>query len=280
MRDELLAVENLTYCFRHGKHIAIQAVGNLSFQIREGEILGLVGESGSGKSTTARCIMNIYRPESGRILYQGIDVWNPKEFRRHKRLLQTSRQFIFQDSSSSLNPKQTVEQIIAEPLKIHGQKPERGTFRGEAAFQLNQVGLGEECLDQYPNQLSGGMRQRVAIARALTMKPRLLVADEPIASLDVSIQAQMINLLKRLQKEHGFSMLFIAHDLAVVHYLCDRVGVMYQGKLLELGPVTEVFENPCHTYTKSLIGAIPIPDPRLERARVLPEFEKENLEWR
>ena len=148
MRDELLAVENLTYCFRHEKHIAIQAVDNLSFQIREGEILGLVGESGSGKSTMARCIMNIYRPESGRILYQGIDVWNPKEFRRHKRLLQTSRQFIFQDSSSSLNPKQTVEQIIAEPLKIHGQKPERGTFRGEAAFQLNQVGLGEECLDQ------------------------------------------------------------------------------------------------------------------------------------
>ncbi len=280
MRDDLLAVENLTYCFRYGKHIAIQAVDNLSFQVREGEILGLVGESGSGKSTTARCIMNIYRPGSGRILYQGIDVWNPKEFRRHKRLLQTSRQFIFQDSSSSLNPKQTVEQIIAEPLKIHGQKPERGTFRGEAAFQLNQVGLGEECLDQYPNQLSGGMRQRVAIARALTMKPRLLVADEPIASLDVSIQAQMINLLKRLQKEHGFSMLFIAHDLAVVHYLCDRVGVMYQGKLLELGPVTEVFENPCHIYTKSLIGAIPIPDPRLERARVLPEFEKENLEWR
>lgn len=279
MGEDLLTVDNLTYCFKPGKHIAIQAVDNLSFQVQEGEILGLVGESGSGKSTTARCIMNIYRPDSGRILYQGIDVWNRNDFRRHKRLLQTSRQFIFQDSSSSLNPKQTVEQIITEPLKIHRRKPERGTFRGEAAFWLSQVGMGKECLDQYPNQLSGGMRQRVAIARALTMKPRLLVADEPIASLDVSIQAQMINLLKRLQKVYGFSMLFIAHDLAVVHYLCDRVGVMYQGKLLELGPVTELFENPRHAYTKSLIGAIPIPDPRREQARAIPEFKMENLGW-
>ena len=271
--DILLDVRHLTHRFKLTKNVTIRAVDDVSFQIRRGEVFGLVGESGSGKSTVARCVMNIYRPSAGQIVYQGIDTCDPKQFAANKRKLQTTRQLIFQDSTSSLNQRMTVADIVGEPMAIHRIQPGRGTLREEARFQLKYVGMDPNYLDKYPSELSGGMRQRVAIARALSMEPELLVADEPIASLDVSIQAQIINLFRHLQQEHGFTFLFIAHDLSVVRYLCDRVGVMYRGKLVEVAPAKELFANPLHPYTRSLLSAIPIPDPRRERARVLREFD-------
>ena len=271
--DVLLDVRHLTHRFKLSNRAAVRAVDDVSFQIRRGEVFGLVGESGSGKSTVARCVMNLYRPSSGEIVYQGIDTCDPKQFAANRRKLQTTRQLIFQDSTSSLNPHMTVADIVAEPMAIHRIRPPRGSLREEARFQLKYVGMDAACLDQYPTELSGGMRQRVAIARALSMEPELLVADEPVASLDVSIQAQILNLFRHLQEEHGFTFLFIAHDLSVVRYLCDRVGVMYRGQLGEVAPAEELFANPLHPYTQSLLSAIPIPDPRRERARVLQEFD-------
>ena len=273
MNDILLDVQELTHCFRLGGNTVIRAVDGVSFQLRRGEIFGLVGESGSGKSTAARCIMSILRPTGGAIRYLGVNICDPRQFRAHRKLLQTSRQLIFQDSASSLDPRMTVADIITEPMVIHRVRPPRGSLRNEAAFQLKCVGLDQGCLDRRPGELSGGQRQRVAIARALSMGPELLVADEPIASLDVSIQAQIINLFRHLQREHGFTFLFIAHDLAVVRYLCSRVGVLYKGKLVEVGPAGEVFGNPLHPYTRALLSAIPIPDPRRERSRVLQSFD-------
>ncbi len=268
MNEEiLLDVKHLSHVFSLSKKVRIQAVDDVSFQIRRGEIVGLVGESGSGKSTVARCVMNVYRPKEGEIFYKGINLCDRKEFREHKRMLQSKRQFIFQDSDSALNQRMKVWEIIAEPMKIQHVTPPRGTLRAEAEFQMHRVGLDAGYLDKYPPELSGGQRQRVAIARALAMEPELLVADEPIASLDVSIQAQIVNLFKQLQRQHGFSILFIAHDLAMVEFLCDRVGVMHHGKLVEMAPVKELFEAPRHPYTRSLISAIPIPDPKRERAR-------------
>ena len=272
MHDVLLDIRHLSHQYRLNRTMTVQAVTDVSFQLRRGEIFGLVGESGSGKSTVARCVMNACRPAAGQILYRGIDIWDRTQFRQNKKLLQTRRQIIFQDSTTSLNPKMRVADIIAEPMQIHRITPPRGSLRKEAEFQLYYVGLTPSVLDQYPSELSGGMRQRVAIARALAMEPELLVADEPIASLDVSIQAQIINLFAHLQAEHGFSILFIAHDLAVVRYLCDRVGVMHRGKLVEVAPTEELFSDPQHPYTRSLLSAIPIPDPVLERARILQTF--------
>ncbi|MDE7445877.1 MAG: ATP-binding cassette domain-containing protein [Lachnospiraceae bacterium] len=276
-KEILLDVQHLSHIFPLTKKTALKAVDDVSFEIRRGEIFGLVGESGCGKSTIARCIMNIYKPQSGRIIYKGIDVCDAKEFAKNKRMLQTTRQMIFQDSDSSLNQRMKVCDIIAEPMKIQHMTPRRGSLRAEAEFQMYYVGLDAEYLDKYPGELSGGQRQRVAIARALAMEPELLVADEPIASLDVSIQAQIVNLFKHLQKEHGFSFLFIAHDLAMVAFLCDRVGVMYRGKLVEIAPTKELFADPRHPYTKALLSAIPVPDPRKERARRLIEFREEDF---
>lgn len=278
MKDEiLLDVQHLTHVFPLTKKLAVKAVDDVSFQLRRGEILGLVGESGSGKSTVARCIMNIYKPYGGKIIYQGIDTCDPRAFRANRKLLQTSRQLIFQDTGSSLNQHMKVCDIIAEPLRIHHITTPRGSAREEAKFQMHYVGLDPEYLDKYPAELSGGQRQRVAIARALAMEPELLVADEPIASLDVSIQAQIVNLFRHLQQEHGFSFLFIAHDLAMVEFLCDRVGVMYHGRLVELATTRALFDRPLHPYTQALLSAIPVPDPRIERNRVLPDFSPESF---
>lgn len=270
----LLDVRHLTHVFPLTKKIAVKAVDDLSFQIRRGEIFGLVGESGSGKSTVARCVMNIYKPHGGEIFYKNINICDTRAFRANKKLLQQTRQLIFQDSNSSLNGRMKVCDIIAEPMKLSRRRPPRGTYRAEAEFQMHYVGLDASYLDKYPSELSGGQRQRVAIARALSMEPELLVADEPIASLDVSIQAQIVNLFRHLQQEHGFSFLFIAHDLAMVEFLCDRVGVMYRGKLVELAPTRELFDSPQHPYTKALLSAIPVPDPVIERKRVLVPFEE------
>ena len=272
MPENILEVEHLTHAFTLDKKTKIKAVDDVSFQIKQGEILGIVGESGSGKSTLARCIMNIYEPNAGVVRFHGINVLDRAAFRANKKLLQTQRQMIFQDSASSLNQRMKAVDIISEPLKINHIKTARKTAKAEAAFQLQTVGLDESFLERYPSQMSGGQRQRVAIARALTTEPDLLIADEPVASLDVSIQAQIINLFRHLQQEHGFSILFIAHDLAMVEFLCDRVGVMYHGKLVELADTTELYEHPLHPYTKILLSAIPIPDPIAERKKVRPDY--------
>ncbi len=265
--EVILDVRHLTHQFRPGKGTVIPAVNDISFQIKKGEVFGLVGESGCGKSTVARCVMNIYKPSGGSILYKGINICDKKQARAHRKMLQTTRQLIFQDAASSLNQRMKVERIIEEPMRIHHVKTSRGSYRREAEFQMKYVGMDASYLKKYPSQLSGGMRQRVAIARALSMEPEFLVADEPIASLDVSIQAQIINLFRHLQKEHGFTFLFIAHDLSVVRFLCDRVGVMYQGRLVEVATTEELFKRPRHPYTKALLAAIPVPDPDFERER-------------
>ena len=271
--DILLSVEHLTHVFPLDKKHSLRAVDDLSLQIRRGEIFGLVGESGSGKSTVARCVMNLYQPTVGRIVYRGVDVCDAKQRRENRKMLQTTRQMIFQDSNSSLNSRMKVCDIIAEPMRIQHIMPPRGSLRAEAAFQMKYVGLDALYLDKYPSELSGGQRQRVAIARALSMEPELLVADEPVASLDVSIQAQIINLFRHLQEEHGFTFLFIAHDLSMVRYLCDRVGVMYRGKLVEVAQAQALFENPLHPYTRALLSAIPYPDPVRERSRTVTVFD-------
>ena len=278
MNEEVLVeVKHLTHRFHLTKKAVIRAVDDISFQIYKGEVFGLVGESGSGKSTAARCLMNIYQPSEGEIRYRGINICDKKEFKANRKLLQTKRQMIFQDSASSLNQRMKVVDIIQEPMKINHIVPPRGTGRQEAEFQMRYVGLDKSFLDRYPSELSGGQRQRVAIARALSMEPEFLVADEPVASLDVSIQAQVINLFRHLQKEHGFTFLFIAHDLAMVEFLCDRVGVMYHGKIVELGPVKEVFANPQHGYTKALLSAIPIPDPVREIKRKIQIYQENDV---
>ena len=274
MDENIVTVRRLTHRFRLDRKHTLTAVDDVSFSIRRGEILGLVGESGCGKSTVARCLMNLYRPTGGEIYFNGINTCDERAFRENRRLLQTHRQLIFQDSTSSLNQRMKAADIIAEPMRIHHIRPPRGSYRQEAAFQLRYVGLDESYLDKYPGQMSGGQRQRIAIARALAMEPELLVADEPIASLDVSIQAQIVNLFRHLQQEHGFSILFIAHDLAMVEYLCDRIGVMYRGRLVELAPSRELAENPLHPYTRLLLSAIPIPDPIRERARPAVRFDE------
>lgn len=269
----LIEVRHLKHQFHLSKQTILRAVDDVSFDIRRGEIFGLVGESGSGKSTIARCVMNLYQPLSGEIFYRGINTCDPVQFRANKRLLQTRRQLIFQASASSLNQRMRVEDLIAEPLRIHHMTTPRGNWRAEVVFQMKAVGLDAQYLRQFPSELSGGQRQRVAIARALAMEPEFLVADEPVASLDVSIQAQIINLFRHLQEEHGFTFLFIAHDLAMVEFLCDRVGVLYHGRLVEVAPVKTLFSAPLHPYTQALLSAIPIPDPRLERARKLQIYE-------
>lgn len=262
----LLDVRHVTHRYAWSPKHAVYAVDDVSFQIYKGEIFGLVGESGCGKSTVARCIMNICRPTGGSIYYKGLNVCDRRIFRKNKRMLQTARQIIFQDSASSLNQRMKVCDLICEPLKIQHRTTARGSYRAEAEFQMRYVGLDAADLDKYPSELSGGQRQRVAVARALVMESELLVVDEPIASLDVSVQAQIVNLFRHLQKEHGFSFLFIAHDLAMVAYLCDRIGVMYQGKLVECAPTEELFAHPRHPYTKALLAAVPLPDPRKKRA--------------
>ena len=273
MSDILLDVRHLSHCFPLPGRQTLRAVDDVSFQLRRGEILGLVGESGCGKSTVARCVMNVYRPTAGHIYYDGIDTCDAAQFRANRRRLEAERQIIFQDSTSSLDPRMTATEIIAEPMRIHRVKPPRGSLRAEAAFQLYYVGMEESYLDKCPPEMSGGQRQRVAIARALSMEPKLLVADEPVAALDVSIQAQIINLFSHLRQEHGFSILFIAHDLSMVEYLCDRVGVMYRGKLVEIGPTEAVFARPRHDYTRALLSAIPLPDPIRERQRQRVDFD-------
>ncbi len=266
MSEALLDVRGLTKDFPIGGHESHRAVDDVTFSVGPAEILGLVGESGSGKSTTARCILRLIEPTAGEIVLGGVDVR-----RASPGTLKTVRrqaQMVFQDPYSSLDPRMSVEQLVGEGLDIHGLVNGRAARRERVIEVLRLVGLGERDLPRLPHAFSGGQRQRIGIARALAVHPRLLVCDEPIASLDVSIRAQILNLFIDLRVELGVALLFIAHDLASVRYLCDRVAVMHRGRIVEIGTRAEIYEAPRHDYTRALLAATPIPDPVAERRRI------------
>lgn len=266
-KEIIIEVKNLKQHFRINDSLTIKAVEDVSFCIRKNEIFGLVGESGCGKSTVARAMCNIYKPTGGEIFYEGIPVFGKTASSEQIKKMQAETQMIFQDSAAALNPRMTVEKIILEPLRILGKLEDKSSTHTKLVEMMHNVGLSESNLKKHPAELSGGQRQRVAIARSLMVRPKLIIADEPVASLDVSIQAQIINLFKHVQIEHGFSFMMIAHDLSVVRYISDRVGVMFRGKLVELAPTEELFSNPLHPYTQSLLSAIHVPDPIYERSK-------------
>jgi len=271
MSEVLLEVQHLVKHFPvgggvlSGPRAVVRAVDDVSFSIRRGETVGLVGESGCGKTTTGRCILQLERPTSGRIVFDGVDLTTLDD--HALRTVRRRVQVIFQDPYSSLNPRMTIGQILAEPIKVHGLVPDKAARAARVRQLLEQVGLAPQHAQRYPHQLSGGQRQRVGIARALAMEPALIVCDEPVSALDVSIQAQIINLLEDLQSRLGLTYLFIAHDLSVVRHISDRVVVMYLGKIVEVTDRRALYEEPLHPYTRALLSAVPIPDPALEARR-------------
>ncbi|MDN3508198.1 MAG: ABC transporter ATP-binding protein [Simkaniaceae bacterium] len=264
MKQPLLTVKNLKKSFPvDGKKI--QAVDDISFSIDPGETLGLVGESGCGKSTVGKLLLRLFHPSSGSIVFDNQNVINLS--RKELTVYRQNAQIIFQDPFSSLNPRMTLGEIIKEPLVIHGILNPHNNRKDSLYRLLNLVGLDEAFINRYPHELSGGQRQRIGIARALSLNPQFIVCDEPIAALDVSIQAQIINLLKNLQNDFGLTYLFISHDLAMVRHLCTRIAVMYLGQIVEIASRDQIYCEPHHPYTKGLLSAIPIPDPVLERKR-------------
>ncbi|WP_342358795.1 ABC transporter ATP-binding protein [Terrarubrum flagellatum] len=277
----LLDVRNLTKVYGSGGIFSFagghptRAVDNVSFAISHREILGLVGESGSGKSTTGRLVLRLEEPTAGEVRFDGSPITGlsssaMKPFRR-------DMQVVFQDPYAALNPRMTAGDFVAEPFIVHGIENSRAQRAEKVAGLFKQVGLDPRFMSRYPHEFSGGQRQRINIARAIALRPRLIVADEPITALDVSIQAQIVNLFQDLQRELGVAYLFIAHDLSMVRYLCHRVAVMLRGRIVEIGPTEAIFENPQHAYTRSLLSSIPIPNPRIERARrpIAFDYERE-----
>ena len=262
MTEPLLRVENLHKHYREGPH-TIHAVNGVSFDIYPGEAVGLVGESGCGKTTTARCVLRLEEPTRGRVVFNGDDLMALPV--KQVRALRRHFQMVFQDASESLNPRFTVRRTLHEPLHLHG------LFRDEAQLHeaVERVNLEREHLKRYPHQLSGGQKQRVGTARAIMTNPQFVVLDEPTSSLDMSLRIHVIALLRRLQRELKMAYLFISHDLSTVRHLCDRVLVMYLGRIVEMGPTEEVFSRPTHVYTRALLSAIPIPDPTIKRERIL-----------
>lgn len=265
-RVKLLEVLNLKQHFKTGRRSVVKAVDGISFDIYQGETFGLVGESGCGKSTTGRSIIRLYNATEGEVKFKGVDVHGTKSRAQLKKFNQ-KMQMIFQDPYASLNPRMTVLDIIAEGLDIHNLASTVQERKEKVESLLERVGLNKEHANRYPHEFSGGQRQRIGIARALAVEPEFIIADEPISALDVSIQAQVVNLLKDLQRENGYTYLFIAHDLSMVKYISDRIGVMYFGKIVELAESEELYKNPIHPYTQSLLSAIPLPDPDYERNR-------------
>ena len=271
-QEVILKVENLKKYFPikggfFSKTIVnVKAVDGVSLEVRKGETLGIVGESGCGKSTTGRAILQLLKPTGGKVYFKDQDL--SKLSKKEMRALRPKMQLIFQDPYSSLNPRMTVGQIIGEALIDH-KMATKENLRAKVLEVMDLCGLAEYQIDRFPHEFSGGQRQRIGIARALALDPEFIVADEPVSALDVSIQAQIINLLVKLQKEKGFSYMFISHDLSVVEHLCQRVGVMYLGSMVELADKDELFDNPLHPYTKALLSAIPIPDPTIKRDRII-----------
>jgi len=270
--DILLEVKNLKMYFPVTSGIIFQravahikAVDDLSFFVRRGETLGLVGESGCGKTTTGRCILQLYKPTGGQILFEGRDLTTLST--RQMRLMRRQMQVIFQDPFSSLNPRMTAGNIIGEPLIVHSLVKNKTEYRDRVAELLQNVGLNPYMADRFPHEFSGGQRQRIGVARALSVDPSFIVCDEPVSALDVSIQAQIINLLEDLQERFNLTYLFIAHDLSVVRHISDRVAVMYLGRMVEIADRNEIYRNPLHPYTKALLSAVPIPDPVIDSQR-------------
>ena len=272
-KNLILEVRELKQHFRINDRLTIKAIDGVTFGIRQGEVFGLVGESGCGKSTFARSVTGIYRPTEGEVFYRGALVSGKAADAAAVRQRQTELQTVFQDSAASLNPRMTVEEIILEPFRILPNRPNPQTQREKLLQLMKDVGMAQTYLQKRPGELSGGQRQRVAIARALITDPAFVVADEPVASLDISIQAQIISLFQHVQREHGFTFLLIAHDLSVVRFICDRVGVMLHGKLVEMAPTKELFSNPLHPYTQALLSAIHVPDPVYERNKKILEYD-------
>lgn len=271
-KEPLLKVKGLRQYFPIDRKFTVKAVENVSFHISPGETYGLVGESGSGKSTIGRSIIRLYRPTAGKIVFCGEDI-SGSLTKSQRRMLHTQMQMIFQDPMASLNPRKKVGDIIAEGLDIHHMCATREERQDRVGKMLEKVGLAPEHAERYPHQFSGGQRQRVGIARALIMNPKLVIADECISALDVSIQAQVVNLMKDIQRDTGTAYLFIAHDLSMVKYISDRIGVLHLGHLLETGTTEEIFSNPVHPYTQSLLSAIPSPNPIVERRRVAINYD-------
>ncbi len=283
--DIVLEVNNLSKYFKVGKpdeektlkekflggYNDFKAVDNVSFSIKKGEIFGLVGESGSGKSTVARTIIKLYDVTSGEMTFLGKDITNLTQ--KQRRELSNDMQMIFQDPFASVNPRMTVEQIIGEGIRIHQPELSKDKVRAKIVDLLTKVGLSEYHISRYPHEFSGGQLQRIGIARSLAVKPKFIIADESISALDVSIQAQVVNLLKDLKDDFGLTYLFIAHDLAMMKYISDRIGVMYKGKLVEIADVNKIYDNPIHPYTKSLLSAIPHADPIYEEKRKRIEYD-------
>lgn len=275
-QDHILDVEHLSMYFttkNKGKKSTVKAVDDVSFYVKRGETFGLVGESGCGKTTTGRTIIRLYDPTGGTVKFNDREISGKmnKEFHQY---ITDNIAMIFQDPIASLNPRMTVQEIIAEGLKIRGVKdPEE--LRTRVIRMLEHVGLQAEHASRYPHEFSGGQRQRIGIARALIVEPQMVIADEPVSALDVSVQAQVINLLNKLKGEMGLTILFIAHNLSVVKYFSNRIGVMYFGKLVEMADSEELFKNPLHPYTKALLSAIPEPDPRKEKKRVKLHYDSE-----
>lgn len=264
--EKILEVKNLKQYFKVGRNKYVKAVDDISFDIYKGETFGLVGESGSGKSTTGRAIIKLYTPTEGQIIFNGKDISKNTDAESTK-LLREKMQMIFQDPMASLNPRMKVIDIIAEGLdvnKLYSSKQERA----DKVYKLLEiVGLSKEHAHRYPHEFSGGQRQRIGIARALITEPDFVIADEAISALDVSVQAQVVNLMNNLKKELGLTYMFIAHDLSMVKYISDRIAVMHLGKIVEIGTKDEIYENPIHPYTRSLLSAIPVPNPRAEKKR-------------
>ena len=270
--ETLIEVKNLKMYFPvleglvFQKAIAhVKAVDDISFEIKKGETLGLVGESGCGKTTTGRCILQLEQATAGEIIFEGVNLNSLGE--KALSPVRQKIQVIFQDPYSSLNPRMKIGEIIGEPMKVHAIEPDANKRRERVSELLSICGLDPKFADRYPHEMSGGQRQRVGIARALSLNPEFIICDEAVSALDVSIQAQVINLLEDLGKEFGLTYLFIAHDLSVVHHLCDRVAVMYLGKMVELADSDELFDHPIHPYTQALLSAVPVPDPSAEKQR-------------
>jgi len=263
--EKILQVNNLKKYFNLGKGEMLKAVDGVTFHIHKGETLGIVGESGCGKSTAGRTIIGLYDLTDGEVIYHGKNIHNmnsKERFSFHRQM-----QMIFQDPYASLNPRSTVREIISEPMEVHGLYPKKKERLNRVYQLLEDVGLNRDHANRYPHEFSGGQRQRIGIARALALEPEFIIADEPISALDVSVQAQVVNLLKRLQKEKGLTYLFIAHDLSMVKQISDRIGVMYLGQLVEMTTSNELYQTPLHPYTQALLSAIPIPDPDIEDKR-------------